>query len=133
MGSRIDDIRFLHADALGWEPPKATFDLVVTNFFLDCFRSDQLERLVSVLAQAVVPGAQWWLSDFQIPPAGPGRWRALLIHKLMYAFFRVATRLPARALTEPDPFLRAQGFTLCERRVSDWGLLRADCWKRSFG
>src|SRR5579859_448771 len=33
---------FVHADALEWRPPPGAFDLVVTHFFLDCFRPEQL-------------------------------------------------------------------------------------------
>ena len=40
-----------------------------THFVLDCFRSEQLERLVGRLAEAVMPEARWLLSDFCEPPA----------------------------------------------------------------
>jgi hypothetical protein len=49
---------------------------------------------------------------------------------MMYAFFRIATRLPARKLTSPDPFLQQHGFKLCHRLESEWGLLRSDHWER---
>ena len=44
----LDDsqINFQQVDVLKWTPPKEKFDLIVTNFFLDCFRAGQLLELV---------------------------------------------------------------------------------------
>ncbi len=123
-------VEFVHADALSWKPEQSAYDLVVTHFFLDCFPRQQLEQVVANLARGAAPGAVWLLADFQVPVRGLRRYRALLIHALMYAFFRVATQLPARSLSQPDDSLKAQNFTLRERRTSEWDLLRSDIWSR---
>lgn len=123
-------IEFVRADVLEWSPLTKAFDLVVTHFFLDCFRADQLQQIVDKLAFAARPNASWLLADFQTPSAGLQRWRAKLILKAMYLFFRVATRLPARKLTSPDLYLTSNEFFLRERRVSEWGLLHSDLWQR---
>lgn len=130
--ARINDaaIDFIHEDALDWEPPAARFDLLVTNFFLDCFTSEQLATLVPRLAAATVPDARWLLADFCEPPSGFAKWRARWILRAMYFFFRRVTRLSARNLTPPDAFLEQSGFALCERRFSEWGLLHSDVWRR---
>jgi ubiquinone/menaquinone biosynthesis C-methylase UbiE len=129
-GLRLAGIEFIHADALTWTPQGHDYDLIVTHFFLDCFRTEQLKPLVSKLAAAASTHARWLLADFQAPSAGFSRCRAQLILWTMYRFFRVATRLPARELISPDEFLRQSGFTLRERRVSEWGLLHSDLWER---
>jgi ubiquinone/menaquinone biosynthesis C-methylase UbiE len=126
----LDRVEFFRANALEWTPPANSFDLLVTNFFLDCFRPEQLERIIAALAASAKPNATWWLADFRIPPAGMARLRALLIHRLMYAFFRIVTRLPARRLTPPDTFLQEHGFVLQRRLIREWGLLHADEWTR---
>ncbi|HZQ47846.1 MAG TPA: class I SAM-dependent methyltransferase, partial [Verrucomicrobiae bacterium] len=46
QGLDASRVEFVHADALDWQPPAAQFDLIVSCFFLDCFRPDQLARLV---------------------------------------------------------------------------------------
>jgi ubiquinone/menaquinone biosynthesis C-methylase UbiE len=130
QGLGLKGIDFIRADVLTWSPSARVYDLVVTHFFLDCFRPEQLEGIVCGLSRACRGNAAWLVADFQIPERGPQRWRAEVIHGMMYAFFRAVTRLPARRLTAPDPFLAAHGFVLRERRVSEWGLLRSDLWQR---
>ena len=123
-------VEFIHADALTWQPAAAAFDLVVTCFFLDCFREDQLQQLVPFIATAAAAGAQWLHADFQIAPAGVRRVCSRMIVGMLYAFFRWATRLPAHELVDVVPYLRAAGFTRWERREFLFGLLFCECWKR---
>jgi ubiquinone/menaquinone biosynthesis C-methylase UbiE len=130
-GLDSDGVQFIHADALNWKHEGAAHDLIVTHFFLDCFPRQQLEQVVANLARSAAPGASWLLADFQVPVRGLRRYRALVIHALMYAFFRVATRLPARRLVPPDDFLKARNFVLQEQRTNEWGLLRSDLWKHT--
>lgn len=129
-GLSTAQVKFICADALTWNPPAATADLVVTHFFLDCFRADQLELLIAKLAGAARPAATWLLSDFHTPPAGLARLRARLILKAMYVFFQIFTTLPASQLTPPETYLRRQGFKLIRRQQSEWGLLHSDRWQR---
>lgn len=123
-------IDFICADALAWRPPEIEFDLIVTHFFLDCFRREQLELLIGKMARSAAPRANWLLGDFQCAEAGLRRHRSRLILWSMYRFFRVVTHLSAKSLTPPDDFLQKHGFVLRERLVRDWGLLHSDWWQR---
>jgi ubiquinone/menaquinone biosynthesis C-methylase UbiE len=125
------NVSFVHADILKWEPDETKYDLLVTQFFLDCFGPDQLESIIEKLARAAHPHASWLLADFQAPASGLAAVRARLILKTMYIFFRMVTRLPAKSLTQPDPFIQAAGFQLRQRNITEWGLLRADHWIRN--
>lgn len=111
--------------------PIAGFDAIVTCFFLDCLTPEQLEQTVAVLGRSARPGAVWLNADFAIPAQGLRHWRARGIHALMYAFFRLATRLPARRLCDPSPWLEQAGFRLSDRSEFEWGLIRSDCWHRN--
>ena len=131
-GLPADRVTFLHHDLLDWNPPASAFDLIITNFFLDCFTAEQLGELIARLARAARPGAVWLVADFQIPPPGSLRHiRARIIHWLMYRFFRLATRRPAAALTPPDPFLERNGFILRHRCEFDCGRLSAEVWEKT--
>jgi ubiquinone/menaquinone biosynthesis C-methylase UbiE len=110
--------------------PAGKYDGLVSCFFLDCFPPDQLAAVIAKLAACASPRAVWLITDFAVPERGLSRARARAVHALMYAFFRLATALPARHFTAPDALLEAQGFHLAGRRESEWGLLRADLWRR---
>ncbi len=129
LGADFSRLTFVHATLPEWQPTEK-FDAIATHFFLDCFRPDQLAAVVRTLADAATPDARWIISDFAVPARGFGRLRARFVHALMYVFFRVATRLPARRLTPPDALLKNAGFELRGRRTSEWGLLQADWWQR---
>jgi ubiquinone/menaquinone biosynthesis C-methylase UbiE len=129
-GLKSPRVAFLQAELPEWRPPSARFDAIVTAFFLDCFAPGDLETVVTTLAAAARPRARWLVADFTIPAQGLARQRARAVHALMYAFFRRVTRLRARCVTDPDPFLRAHGFGLVGRRTMEWGLLRSDLWAR---
>jgi hypothetical protein len=122
-------VEFVHSDVLRWKAENA-YDLIVTNFFLDCFQFEQLARVISEISSAATPDAHWLISDFQIPPGGLKRIRARMIIWVMYVFFRVMTRLPARRITAPGAFLKRTGFTLHRRTESEWNLLYTDWWRR---
>lgn len=117
------------ANALEWSSPRE-FDAIVTCFFLDCFPPEILALVIARLAASAAPDAVWLNVDFAVPSRGWTRWRAQAIHALMYAFFRPVTKLPARRWTAPDGLFAAQGFRLLRREEGEWGLLRADVWRR---
>jgi len=124
-------VEFHAADALDWTPPAGKFDLVVTNFFLDCFRPEQLQQLVPRLAAGTTPSALWLLADFRVPERGWRRLRAVIILSALYAGFKLTTSLSASWLTPPDELLNGAGFRLVERRLASFGLAHADLWQRT--
>lgn len=123
-------VRFIQADALTWQSDNSGFDLISTHFFLDCFTAGQLDSLLPKLSALAAPEAIWIVSDFCSPDKGVARLRARMILWLMYRFFRVVTRLPATHLAEYTERLHQQGFRLEKREHFEWGLLRADLWRR---
>ena len=125
-----DQVEFIHADALTWAPPAGCFDLVVTHFFLDCFRQDQVAQLVLIIARAAASRANWLIADFKEADRGLKRWRSQVILAVMYVFFRQATRLPASGLTAPEAYIEGNGFRRVRRLEADLGLLYSDWWQR---
>lgn len=121
-------VEFIHADVLDWTPDDGNYDLVSTNFFLDCFRAEQLEQIIPRLTTAMSPDANWLIADFQNAATGWKRLRSGVILWSMYQFFRMATGLPAKQLVSPDPFLERAGFQLHRRMESEWQLLHSDWW-----
>ncbi len=112
------NITFVQADFRTWKP--GMYDVISTQFFLDCFDEDELRAVARKLAQAARPAAVWSLADFQIPPHGFARIRARIIVWLMYRFFRTAVGISAPRLESPLQILQEQGFR--EQFRQEWSL-----------
>ena len=68
-------VTFEQCDALSWKAAGGNFDLIVTNFFFDCFTRDQLKRLIPEIAASATHEARWLLADFRLPERGwTARW-----------------------------------------------------------
>jgi ubiquinone/menaquinone biosynthesis C-methylase UbiE len=124
------NIVFQRADLREWHAIEPGFDLVVTNFFLDCFNAEELSEVITNIAAATTPSARWLLADFTVPAAGWRRIRARMVLSLAYNFFRLTTGISARRVTAPDKALGIAGFTLRQREWFNHELLHADLWAR---
>lgn len=133
-GIDLADIHFLRRDLQKEPLPEHAYDLIATHFFLDCFPADMLDDVVARLARAARPGASWLVSDFQAPVRpGLARLRAQVALWLMYRFFRLVTRLPARRLAVPGPVLQKYGFIRRGHVEFNRGLLYAEWWQKAEG
>lgn len=124
------NVVFECADLRDWHADEASFDLVVTNFFLDCFTPEELARVIRNISAAASNRAQWLMADFCVPQSGWRRVRAQVVLALAYGFFRAATGILAGRMTSPEVGLRAAGFELQQRERFNHGLLHADLWSR---
>lgn len=106
------------------------YDLIVTNFFLDCFEQPDLETLLPRLADALAANGSWIVGDFRFPERTWARPPARLALAAMYAAFRIATRLPASRLVDPDPVLLRCGLNLGEEQSRLHGFLTARLWRK---
>ncbi len=123
-------VRFHAADARRAIFSPAGYDLIVTNFFLDCFPQQELEDLIPRLAAALEPRGRWAVADFRLPERGWPRWAGRAALAAMYAFFKLVTRLPAGRLVDPDPLLRQCGLTLDREDSRLRGFLSARLWAK---
>ncbi len=123
-------VEFIHIDLLKWTEPTYKFDLIVTNFFLDCFSKDELVAVITHLSELATPTAEWLIADFEIATTRFARLRCQIIIALLYRFFRRVCGLRARALISPNPELQRVGFMLHRRVTYDWGLLKSEWWRR---
>ena len=127
--NEIHRVAFLQHDLISWTP-NDRYDLIVTHFFLDCFRTEQVGLIVAKLAQAAAPEATWLLADFRLPEAGFARLQARAWLAIMYWFFRCVAGIEARELVDPSPFLRAEGFTLRKQALFRRGILKSELWRK---
>jgi ubiquinone/menaquinone biosynthesis C-methylase UbiE len=121
-------IHFIQADALHATLQPDRYDLVVTNFFFDCFSTKQAVRLIEAVSPACRCGALWLISDFRQPAKG---WRALhakIWLRIMYLFFRLTTHLETSRLPSYEKALQSAGFALESSYYSMAGLICSERW-----
>lgn len=119
------------ADLRDWSPTGVGYDLVVSHFAFDCFTPQEVAELVARIAPALAPDASWLVSEFALPPQGPGRllWR-LLIGTLYLAQRRI-TGLQISRIPDYATSLRAAGFQRSSLETECGGALRSELWQRS--
>jgi len=108
----------------------ASYDVVFTHFFLDCFEGESLDSLITRVSEALTPEASWVVSDFRQARLGwrriyTGTWLAT-----MYIFFGVATGLKTRRLPDYEWALASAGFGKSKEQVSADGLIVSQWWQR---
>ncbi|MEY2510544.1 MAG: hypothetical protein QOE26_1307 [Verrucomicrobiota bacterium] len=123
-------VRFLRHDITSWTPPEASYDLIVTHFFLDCFSEARIADIVNRLSRAATPNATWLLADFCMPAGAFARIRAGLLLAAMYRFFRFTSGIEARELDDPSPFLHTAGFALVTQHLFRGGMVKSELWRR---
>lgn len=124
-------VRFHSSDVRHDPLPGAGFDLIVTNFLLDCFPAAELEAVIHRLSAAASPKGKWIVGDFAMPRQRLLRPIARVLLGGMYAFFRIATRIPARSLIDPSPYLHERGWTVISESSRLGGFLLSRLWQRS--
>ncbi len=125
-GGALDRVTLHCADARDFIPT-ASYDLVVTHFFLDCFTIDELHKLAGRIRSHLTPGARWVVSEFAIP-SGAASLPARLLVWALYLAFGVLTGLAVRRLPDYPAALRGAGLSLRERRSWLGGLLVSELW-----
>lgn len=126
-------IRFMHADIRAIELPESHYDLVVTNFFLDCFTGAEVSELVRRIRRACTAEADWIISEFNQPVAGWRARHARLWLRAMYFFFAFATGLKTRSLPAYSQALVQSGFRLVSRMSRRADLISSELWTLTAG
>lgn len=121
-GARVS---FEQADVLGLRLDPATYDAVVTFFFLDCFTPEQVSAIESRIRPSLRVGARWLFADFALPPRGLPRWRAKAWLWLLYRFFGWKAGLRVQSLPPSEDIILKGGFRRVATREFQAGLVRS--------
>jgi ubiquinone/menaquinone biosynthesis C-methylase UbiE len=131
MPKALPQVRFLHQDVRTWPAPIATYDLVVSHFFLDCYDELEISAIVRKLTTATTQTAAWLIADFCLPPPGLARVHARLWLSFMYRFFRTFAGISGRRLVDPSPFFKAMGFKLASSYHLRFGMVKSEIWLKT--
>lgn len=126
-------VRFMQLALPATELPQASYDCIVTNFFLDCFDAHTLPLVVAAIADTTSNDAVWLVTEFAIPRASVRRQAARVLIAAMYLFFRLTTGISGRRLVDYRAILRQNGFACAFSSASAGGLLASELWRRESG
>lgn len=121
-------VNFLVRDATEWHGEGKAYDLIVTQFFLDCLSPDQAARLIPRLVRSLAPNGRWLICEFQQPARGWARVHAGVWLQTMYGFFRLTTGLAVSAIPPYQRILESAGCCLVKQYQYRFGLMAAQVW-----
>jgi hypothetical protein len=123
-----DRVRFHACDVRNFVPQRASYDLIVTHFFLDCFSDADLPGIVATLANWAGSDANWIVSEFRETEGTIGRVWTHAVIRCLYACFRFTTGLRVTHLPNYVAALERGGYSLsCEEKILG-GLLHSSLW-----
>lgn len=105
------------------------YDLIVTQFFLDCLREHEIDAMAKLVRQHTRPQACWLVSEFRIPDGNLARPLGYALIRAMYQFFGLVTGLETRSLPDHRRILVRQGFRLRHQYLCLRGLLVSELWE----
>lgn len=121
-------VGFIHGDVFDWDFPKFKYDLVVTNFFLDCFTYSELTNLLQKVSLSLKPQGKLIYGDFSVPKSLFKKTLSSLLLFGMYLFFRIFTRISAKTLHDPTSLLIENNFILMNEKYYLWSFLKSQLW-----
>ena len=124
----ISKVIFIHSDVFDWDFPKCKYDLVVTNFFLDCFTYPELTNLIEKVSLSLKPDGKLIYGDFNIPNSFFKKTLATLLLFGMYVFFRMFTRISANSLHDPTFLLIENKLILKNEKYYLGSFLKSQLW-----
>lgn len=102
-----NNIQFIHGTHL--DIPKTEFDVVITHFFVDMFREDQIMELAQQMSAKLKINGVWLVADF----VNKNYWHRFLLW-LMYRFFKIIDAIDVKSLPDWDQAIRSKHFTVGE-------------------
>ena len=105
-----DRVDWRCADATTAPLPKATYDLVVMAFFLDCFSQRELQGFLPRVLDSLSPEGCVYYVDFVSPPQGIRGWWSHVMLGAMHLFFKWQTGLANRRLVNVSTIFHEQGW-----------------------
>ena len=119
---------FIQKDVFDWCFPINKYDLVVSNFFLDCFTFKELEHITNKISLSLKPGGELIYGDFNVPKSYFEKFYAIPLLAIMYLFFRITTSITAKKLIDPTIFLNKEGLNLTKEKYYLGSFLKSQLW-----
>jgi len=124
-----NQIEFRCANVFEILPLTGTFDLIVCNFFLDCFTSSEIGHLLGLFRQMLFGEGLLVVGDFRKPHSIFGKIIGEFILKFMHVFFQKTAGISATELTDLHAILQERSFQKAVEKKLFFGFLNSSIWK----
>ncbi|MFZ9824370.1 MAG: class I SAM-dependent methyltransferase, partial [Gemmataceae bacterium] len=124
-----NQIKFRCANVFEILPLSGTFDLIVCNFFLDCFTSSEIGHLLGLFRQMILESGLLVVGDFRKPDSIFGKFIGEFILKIMHVFFEKTSGISATELTDLHAMLLERSFQKAVEKKLFFGFLNSSIWK----
>ena len=102
-------------------PGHISFDVIITNFFLDMFNDDRLPGIISEIVKCASPDGVWLCSDF----INTGKSSHKILLKMMFLFFRLTADLENNQLPDWESTLIRGGVYKAKEKHFFNGFIRS--------
>ncbi|ELR68441.1 ubiquinone/menaquinone biosynthesis methylase [Fulvivirga imtechensis AK7] len=117
--------KYIHVDFIsaGYDGVSAgkEYDILITNFFLDLFKEEHLDRVLKGLYTLLKPNGLWLVTDFVNTDK---YWQKALV-RAMYVFFRLTTQIEADCLQDYATKLVAMKMSKASERQFYHGMIKS--------
>ncbi len=122
-------VHVILADIRTLMPELDQYDLIFSNFFLDCLTTKELDELVQRLSSNLTPQSRWLIAEFAIPDHGLCRSLARGLVRSLYFAFRLLTGLRVQQLPDYAQIFTQNGF--CKQYGHNFlgGILVCELWQ----
>lgn len=120
---QLSQIVFLHQSDFS-KIPHETYDVVLTQFFLDILSDEEIEKLFQELGQRINSNTKWIFLDFF--PITKKKW----LVQLMIRFFRWTTGNPRKDLPDYGHYFEYYGWEIEGKKSLQGGFIEAWLLKR---
>lgn len=109
-----------------YDIPDRSYEIVITNFYLDLFNRDSLLRVIHQIRTHVKPHGRWLITEFVQEKS----WHTFMLW-IMYRFFRIATGIEAGKLPDWRSSLKKAGMQLMHSKEFYGGFIQSAVYRRS--
>ncbi|TRX53673.1 methyltransferase [Fulvivirga sp. M361] len=117
------EVKFIHGTEANI--PKASYDVVITAFFLDVFNAQKLPVIMDQIHQNLTFSGRWLQTDFVKTSKV---WQRIMI-RAMYLFFRLATGMEGRRLLNFDEYFDNLGYKKITFKHFYYGMVRTTLYQ----
>jgi len=107
--------------------PWRAFTVVITNFYLDLFTQQSMQKIITRLRSLLVPGALWLVTDFVTPTK---LWQKILL-KSMYLFFRITSNIEASRISDWQEMLGNAGLSCQQTKAFYHGMIKSAVFRKT--